>query len=172
MYASSLLPIRSPGAYLQQSGHLLGGRRSRDGRLIDVVRSQNADTCDCHCLLAEPSCYRPSWWCSHDTAVLENLDCDGDGMLDFTCKDNWGNRWALLSSLGCDTNRDFSGSAPRSVCPLSFTPVKVFNGPPQGAWPQVPGSPVTSLRAPPACVIALACVALNTKSYANRCTPT
>ena len=66
-------------------------------------------------------CSRPDWWCGHPTAEASNLDCDGDGQLDWTCVDGDGARWALLSSKGCSTDQDFGGNAPLDACPQGFS---------------------------------------------------
>ena len=66
-------------------------------------------------------CARPDGWCTGDeTAMATNVDCDGDGKLDWTCAAFGGQRWALLSSRGCDPSYDFGGYAPVDICPVAF----------------------------------------------------
>ena len=63
---------------------------------------------------------------SHD--IYQNVDCDGDGILDHACSttiDN--NRWLVLSSEGCPSSWG-SGSRPVSKCPQAFGGMYYFCG--------------------------------------------
>ncbi|GIL80398.1 hypothetical protein Vretifemale_9521, partial [Volvox reticuliferus] len=64
------------------------------------------------------SCSRPAGWCTNTSSVFRSLDCDGDGVLDLTCSNSTGERWAILSQNGCA--EDWTGGRPVSVCPQSF----------------------------------------------------
>ncbi|EFJ43229.1 hypothetical protein VOLCADRAFT_96733 [Volvox carteri f. nagariensis] len=87
-------------------------------------------------------CKIPSGWCVNPDMgdVLRVLDCDGDGLLDLTCVNKLGNRWALLTTTNCDG--DFGGSAPADVCP------RVFAVPPPPP-PSPPPSPTFTGCTPP-----------------------
>ncbi|GIL80400.1 hypothetical protein Vretifemale_9521, partial [Volvox reticuliferus] len=65
------------------------------------------------------SCSRPAGWCTNTSSVFRSLDCDGDGVLDLTCSNSTGERWAILSQDGCA--EDWTGGRPVSVCPQSFS---------------------------------------------------
>ncbi|GIL83516.1 hypothetical protein Vretifemale_12302, partial [Volvox reticuliferus] len=63
-------------------------------------------------------CFRPAGWCVQKGSVARNVDCDGDGALDWACSDSNGGRWAILSKNGCA--EDWIGGRPLSICPKGF----------------------------------------------------
>ncbi len=69
------------------------------------------------CPRARTGCRPADGWCTHPGAVKQQLDCEGDGLLDWTCKDVDGNRGLLSSKLGCAS---IWPSAPVSSCPAAF----------------------------------------------------
>lgn len=66
---------------------------------------------------ATAACVRPSGWCVHDGATFQEVDCDGDGVKDLTCRDKEGSRGTRLSSQGCTD--DWPSASP-SKCPAAF----------------------------------------------------
>ena len=65
-------------------------------------------------------CQRPSSGCYGSNDMYNNVDCDGDGILDHTCHNTINyNRWLVLSSEGCP---DSWGQLDRpvSACPQAF----------------------------------------------------
>lgn len=63
------------------------------------------------------SCQRPSDWCKKPGSLYQQVDCDGDGVLDHACQ-NGDQRSTILSLDGCI---DTEGRAPVNACPSFFT---------------------------------------------------
>ncbi|EFJ45297.1 hypothetical protein VOLCADRAFT_106028 [Volvox carteri f. nagariensis] len=135
------LPLALPSSVLQSAdcdgdGILDLTCRDDDGRRWAITSSTGCDAnaaiwdivppSACPKIFSPPtdpaSCTRPSGWCIHDTAVLQSADCDGDGILDLTCRDDDGRRWAITSSKGCDANTAIWDIVPPSACPMIFPP--------------------------------------------------
>ncbi|KXZ45139.1 hypothetical protein GPECTOR_58g588 [Gonium pectorale] len=69
------------------------------------------------CPAAFNGCLRPINWCVGEGDVAKNLDCDGDGRMDWTCANDNGARGAILSRQGCAA---VWPSAPINSCPAVF----------------------------------------------------
>ncbi|PNH04522.1 hypothetical protein TSOC_009299 [Tetrabaena socialis] len=79
-----------------------------------------APTTYCPSLLV---CPRPDYWCDPKNTganwVLDQVDCDGDGIMDLVCTDVKGNRGVIRSTSGCKSDDPSTGwpAAPTSYCP-------------------------------------------------------
>ena len=71
-----------------------------------------------HCRPVHADCPAVDGWCNHLGSVKQQLDCDGDGLLDWTCKDVDGRRGIMSSKMSCAA---MWPDAPVTACPAAFT---------------------------------------------------
>ena len=69
--------------------------------------------------LKAPGCPKHPGWCNHTGSVYEYVDCNGDGVLDHTCRDASGDKGVILAG-DSDCKVDTWPNATASDCLAAF----------------------------------------------------